>query len=180
MKRFITNTLLFCLIVLLFSCKNSENQSEKKGTSYAETKESLVVANRYLTRTEEEEIEHYIKRHHLEVTETGSGLRYSVVKQGDGSFPQKGDVVTLEYKVRLITGDRIYSSDESGPLVFQVGKGGVPSGLEEAILHLKVGDQANIILPSHLAYGLLGDNNKVPKRATIIYEIEFKKLSKKQ
>jgi len=169
------------LIGILFgSCNREEEQGTHTGNTTAKSKESLVVVNRYLTRTEEEDIKYYIERHDLKVVETGSGLRYSIVKQGDGSLPKRGDLVTLEYKVRLITGELLYSSDESGPLVFQVGKGGVESGLEEAILHLKVGDRAVIILPSHLAFGLLGDHKKIPKRATIIYEIDFKKLSKKQ
>jgi FKBP-type peptidyl-prolyl cis-trans isomerase len=64
-------------------------------------------------------------------------------------------------------------------MVFEVGKGGIENGLEEAILQLHLGDQAVIILPSHLAFGLLGDQKKIPQRATVIYEIDFIKLSKK-
>jgi len=40
-------------------------------------------------------------------------------------------------------------------------------------LHLKRGDAAIIILPSHLAFGLLGDQDMIPPRSTVIYEIEI-------
>jgi len=57
-----------------------------------------------------------------------------------------------------------------------VGHGGVESGLEEAVLLLHAGDKARIIIPSHLAYGLVGDDDKIPARATLIYEIELIEL----
>jgi len=40
-----------------------------------------------------------------------------------------------------------------------------------------VGDEAIIIIPSHLGYGLLGDNKKIPQRSTIIYEIEITNIN---
>jgi len=173
---------IYLIIILLGSlgaCNTPEKPNSDEQNLQSKSKKSLVVANQYLTRTENEEIENYIKRHQLKVVSTGSGLRYSVLKEGDGPRPKRGDIVTLTYKTRLITGDVIYSSDELGPMVFEVGKGGVETGLEEAILHLYLGDQAVIILPSHLAFGLLGDQKKIPPRATVIYEIEFIKLSQK-
>ena len=180
MRSFISLILTFFIFSLFVSCRQDVSNNNAGSELNSKSKESLVISNRYLTRTEEEEIDHYIKRHQLKVEETGSGLRYAVTKHGNGSVPQRGDKVSLKYETRLISGDLIYSSDEDGLLVFQVGKGGVPSGMEEAILHLKVGDQAVIILPSHLAFGLLGDNKKIPKRATVIYKIELLKLSKNQ
>ena len=38
---------------------------------------------------------------------------------------------------------------------------------------MKVGDIAKFILPSHLAFGLLGDEEKIPKRATLVYHVEL-------
>jgi FKBP-type peptidyl-prolyl cis-trans isomerase len=177
--------LVFILvIVLLFSsifisCRQSRQEETRIENYQSKSKESLVVANKYLTRTEDEEINNYIQRHDLKMVSTGSGLRYSVLKSGAGPRPKRGDIVTLDFKTRLITGDIIYSSEDEGPMVFEVGKGGIENGLEEAILQLHLGDQAVIILPSHLAFGLLGDQKKIPQRATVIYEIDFIKLSKK-
>lgn len=41
---------------------------------------------------------------------------------------------------------------------FLIGQGGVEIGLEEAVLHLRKGDRATLILPSHLAHGLRDDD----------------------
>jgi FKBP-type peptidyl-prolyl cis-trans isomerase len=38
---------------------------------------------------------------------------------------------------------------------------------------MHVGDKARLILPPHLAHGLLGDENRIPARSIIVYEIEL-------
>ncbi len=175
-------SLPYCFLmmaIVTISCdtaSTTENSIPEQSNSKAE-KESLVKVNRYLVNSENKEISNYIKRHKLDVTKTGSGLSYEITRPGKGEKAQKGKNATLDYKIKLITGDVIYSSLESGPKEFKIGYGGVESGLEEAILNMRVGDKAIIIIPSHLAHGLLGDNKKIPPRSTIIYEIEFTNLN---
>ncbi|HOI31167.1 MAG: FKBP-type peptidyl-prolyl cis-trans isomerase [Bacteroidales bacterium] len=140
--------------------------------SAEEVRRSLEKANRYLVRTENEQINDYIKRHKLNVTETGSGLRYTVHHSGSGEPIKKGELVRLNFVMKFLTGDVVYTSKVKGVKTFVVGRGGVESGLEEAILFLRKGDKATIILPSHLAFGLLGDEEKVPPKTSLIYEIE--------
>ena len=53
-----------------------------------------------------------------------------------------------------------------------MGIGGVESGLEEAILKLRKNSVAVLILPSHLAHGLLGDSNRIPPKAALVYKIK--------
>lgn len=172
----------YCLLIIaivLISCNTdstNENYLPNKDKSKSK-KESLIKVNKYLVISENKEISNYIKRHRLNVVETGSGLRYQITRQGEGEKAQKGKIATLKYKMKLITGDVIYSSDETGPKEFKIGHSDVESGLEEAILNMRVGDKAIIIIPSHLAHGLLGDNKLIPPRSTIIYEIEFTNLN---
>lgn len=167
-------------VLLLAACDSNNgdksNQSSRKGDLKLQ-KESLIVANKYLVNSENTDITNYINRHKLSVVETGSGLRYQITSNGTGTKAEIGNIVVLNYKVKLISGDVIYSSDENGPLQFKIGHGGIETGLEEAILHMRVGDKAIIIIPSHLAYGLLGDSKRIPKRSTIIYEIEVTNIN---
>jgi FKBP-type peptidyl-prolyl cis-trans isomerase FkpA len=157
--------------VSLSSCKQAsqprENVSEEK------LRESLINANIAAKNAEEEQINDYIERHRWEMQKTGSGLRYVIYKQGNGAKAKEGKIAKVNYSLSLITGDVVYSSDEGGPMVFLIGKGGVESGLEEAILLLQVGDKAKIIIPSHLGFGLAGDDHKIPPKATLIYDIEL-------
>lgn len=163
--------ILFILPGVLLACSN--NEVTKVKTKSANSQKSLIEVNKYLVRAENEEINNFVKRHNWEMINTGSGLRYQVFENGDGSFAVFGQTITMEYEVRLITGDLVYSSDKDGLKSFIVGHGGVESGLEEAVLLLKKGDKAHIILPTHLAYGLLGDQKRIPSRSTLIYEVNI-------
>ena len=133
----------------------------------------MEKANRYLLSEEQEDIANYIQRHGLEMTTTGTGLRYQVLKQGSEQKIEKGDKVTLEYELHSIAGDLIYSSENDGVKSFVVGDGSVESGLDEAMTYLHRGDVAKLIIPFHLAYGLHGDDNRIPEYATLVYTIKI-------
>lgn len=128
-------------------------------------------ANRELLERDAELIRRYIARRNWEMQTTKSGLYFSIIEEGDGEPAKKGDLISLEYKLSLLDGTLCYSS-EDGPLVFRVGQGGVEAGLEEAVLMLRKGDKARLILPPFIAHGLTGDQNKIPPRAVIVYELE--------
>lgn len=172
--NYISSVFVIMAIIMLLSCENnSQTQQSSQSVNAKQRKESVEKANRYIVIQENEAINDYIERHQMDVVETGTGLRYRIVKQGDTELIRRGDIVSMEYEVRLLTGDLLYSSKEDGKKTFLVGKGGVESGLEEAVLHLHKGDVADIIIPSHLAFGLLGDGEKVPPRAALIYKIRI-------
>ena len=162
--------LILLLLVSLFAC----NEKPKKPVEIPkkEMKQSMETANRYLLNEEEEEIENYVKRHGLEMVRTGTGLRYQIIRQGDGKQIANGDVVSLDYELHSLKGELIYSSDKEGVKTFKVGEGGVESGLNEAMAYLHYGDVAKLIIPFHLAYGLHGDDNRIPEYATLVYTIK--------
>lgn len=142
-------------------------------TETPQLKESLEKANRYLVNEEEEEIQNYIARHQLDPIATGTGLRYQVTKPGTGNLIQGGQRVSMEYVLQNIMGDVLYSSEKDGVKTFEAGCGDVEAGLDEAILHLRKGDVATVIIPSHLGHGLQGDQNRIPPQATLIYTVKI-------
>ena len=164
--------LILLLLLALFAC-GEKTPKQQNPVSKSEMKNSMETANRYLLNEEEEDIANYIKRHGLEMTTTGTGLRYQIIKQGSEKRIEKGEKVTLDYKLHSIAGDLIYSSDDEGVKSFVVGEGSVESGLEEAMTYLHRGDVAKLILPFHLAYGLHGDDNRIPEYATLVYTIKI-------
>lgn len=159
------------LLFSVFSCEEKP-QHQPVPISKSEMKNSMETANRYLLNEEEEDIANYIRRHGLEMTTTGTGLRYQILKQGSEKRIEKGEKVTLEYELGSIAGDLFYSSEKDGVKSFVVGEGGVESGLDEAMTYLHWGDQAKLIIPFHLAYGLHGDDNRIPEYATLVYTIK--------
>lgn len=162
---------VFLFPILLLSCDTAPKDPPLP--SPGSLKEPLVKANQHLVRTEADDIETYMARHGLEMLETGSGLRYLIDGEGKGLPAEKGKVVRLHYTLRLLNGTTCYSSKEKGPMEFLVGRGGVESGLEEAILLMHEGDRGRFILPSHLAHGLPGDGDCIPAKAVVVYEIQL-------
>lgn len=160
--------ILFSVLIIMFSSCHEKPQ-QVIPTSEAQVKESLEKANRYLVNDEEEDIVNYARRHQWDMVSTGTGLRYQIVKTGEGKPIQPGQQVTAEYVLFDIFGDVVYTSDDEGLMRFTVGQGGVVSGVDEAVRYLHQGDLARVIVPSHLGYGLLGDQKSVPSRATLIY-----------
>ncbi len=168
---------LLFIFIMLISCRNDEagKTAVRDGD---ETEKALVGANRILVKKDAEKIAGYIKRRGWDMQETGTGLWYMYTVRGRGDEVQKGDLVTINYTVSLLDGTLCYSSEDKGPRQFKVGRGGVESGLEEGILLLREGDKARFILPPHLAYGLVGDDDKIPARSIILYEVELIEVDK--
>lgn len=165
---------LFLISLLLTACNGVENsENNTKIVDYQQQKESVEKANRYLVAKESEDINDYIERRGLDFERTGTGLAYCILNHGRGLQIKRNEVISIEYEVRLLTGDVLYSSKQDGIKTFTVSKGGVESGLEEAVSYMRHGDVAEVVIPSHLAHGLIGDGNKVPPRATLIYKIKI-------
>lgn len=169
--------LSFLVFLILTSCNGPKTNEKDAGKIGPSMKESLLNANKQAVKAENEQIEQFISRYNWTMKETGSGLRYNIYKSGIGEKATTGKIAILKYEVRLITGDIIYSSKKDGLKEFLIGRGGVEGGLEEGILLLRVGDRAKFIIPSHLGFGLLGDQDKVPPKSTLIYDIELISLN---
>ena len=164
--------LTLLLLLALVAC-GDKTPKQQASVTKDEMKGSMEKANRYLLNEEEEDIKNYVSRHGLDMTLTGTGLRYQILNPGSDRLVKNGDEVTLEYELHSITGDLIYSSANDGVKNFVVGEGGVETGLNEAVTYLHYGDVAKVIIPFHLGYGLHGDDNKIPQYATLVYTIKI-------
>jgi len=170
---------LFIVSVLLsglLSCENQEQDKKSKHVDKHVLKEHLINTNKHLVKFEEQNIKDFIERYGYKMMETGSGLYYEIYKKGNGLKAEKGKIAELEFNIRLLNGETIYRSENKGIKEFLIGKGGVESGLEEGILLLHQGDKARFIIPSHLAFGLLGDSDKIPEKASLVYDVELIKI----
>lgn len=152
------------------------NEKPKQQIQLKSSQETLIRVNKKLVEQEEEAIQQWLKRHQIKAENTGSGLYYCAVKKGYGMKAQKGHVALINYRISLLDGTLCYSADSLGYKEFLIGEDHVESGLHEGILRMRVGEKAIMILPPHLAHGLIGDSKKVPPMSTIIYEVELKAL----
>ncbi|MEQ8763312.1 MAG: FKBP-type peptidyl-prolyl cis-trans isomerase [Planctomycetota bacterium] len=113
-----------------------------------------------------------------QVQETESGLKYKVLKKGDGDYhPQLTDTVTVHYTGKLTDGRTFDSSIPRGePTEFKVGQ--VIQGWNEGLGLMTVGAKYEFTIPSELGYGAQGSPPAIPPNATLIFEVELLDVKK--
>lgn len=156
------------LSLVICSCSSDNGKMNRRSRP---GKEEMADLNKYFVQKDRERIESYIQRKNLIMTESSSGLWYSLSSEGSGNYFTDNDKVVLEYEVTLLDGTSCYSSKELGPKEVIIGKSGIEAGLNQGLRMMKSGGKAIFILPPFLAYGLTGDGKKIPSRAVIIYNI---------
>jgi FKBP-type peptidyl-prolyl cis-trans isomerase len=109
-----------------------------------------------------------------EAKRTSTGLRTQVLRPGQGPTPQKGDVVAVLYTGKLLDGTVFdQAQDAAKPFTVRVGRGQVIEGWEEGLQLLRAGERRLLIVPYELGYGTRGSPPKIPRRATLIFEVEL-------
>jgi len=169
---------LFCFIsIAFFVACSSDDHRPKTDQEILAYKEPLVKVNKILVDKDSAEIASFCNHHNLSLVTAKSGLWYKIYHIGKGDSAKTNKVANINYKISLLSGKVCYTSDSNGPKSFLIGQGGVETGLEIGILKMREGDKAKFILPPSLAYGLLGDEKKIPARSIIIYDVELIKLA---
>lgn len=124
-------------------------------------------------------IDEFLEKQNIIPMETESGLRYIVVKKGNGPKPKKGEKVTVNYTATLLDGTEFESSEKRGkPLVFPVGLGIVIKGLDEGVTLMAKGARFKFYIPSPLAYGGRSHGSFVRPNSILVYDTELTDIQK--
>ena len=158
------------ILAAVISCNTNQ---EKSNIPSRPGKKEMADLNRYLVQKDRERIESYIERKNLNMTESSTGLWYLVKKEGSGDFFTDNDKIIMKYECYLLDGTKCYTSENLGPREVILGKSELEPGLNEGLRMLKPGAEAIFIIPPFLAYGLVGDGEKIPSRAVIVYNVNI-------
>jgi FKBP-type peptidyl-prolyl cis-trans isomerase len=157
------------LSVILVSCGTKEEDkpidwNQKKSTDF----------NRELAIEQDLQIKMYLEQHaDWKMISTGSGLRYYIYEHGDGTEATIGMTAQVETEISLLDGTQCYKTASDEMEEFVIDKSDIESGIQEGIKKLRVGDKAKLIIPSHLAHGLVGDMDKIPPLSVIVVDIHL-------
>jgi FKBP-type peptidyl-prolyl cis-trans isomerase len=129
-------------------------------TAKAKTK-SLAASTAFFTKLKENK----------NIVELPSGLRYEIVKTGEGAFPKASDTVKVHYTGTLVDGTVFDSSVQRGePAEFPLE--GVIPGWTEGLQKINKGGKIKLYVPPHLAYGDDGKGG-IPPSSTLIFDVEL-------
>jgi FKBP-type peptidyl-prolyl cis-trans isomerase len=124
--------------------------------------------------SEDSLINNYIKTHKITVKPTASGLYFIKTVSGKGNPVIKGSKIKVDYTGKQLDGTVFDSSVERGePFDLVVGQGSVIPGWEEALLLMKEGDRATVIIPSKLAYGSRGAGYSILPYTPLLFDMEI-------
>lgn len=103
------------------------------------------------------------------VIKTASGLVFETVKEGTGRSPKLTDKVRVLYKGRLADGTVFDSTDNEGPIEFDVNR--LVKGFTEGLLLMREGGQYRLFIPASLGYGERGAGGVIPPNAALDFEV---------
>ncbi len=133
--------------------------------------ERNATANRYLSQGEESQISAYIERRGWQMQRLTGGTRVMETRRGTGGRIDYEDTVVVEYDLAALNGAVIYN----GVIDTVVAGHLEPTrGLDAALRTLSRDSEAVVIVPSGQAYGVVGDGDRVPTRAILVYKLKVK------
>jgi FKBP-type peptidyl-prolyl cis-trans isomerase FkpA len=110
----------------------------------------------------------------LDVKSTASGVKYYIVKSGDGPNAANGNTVSVNYYGSLMDGkmfDTSFNRGQSFP--FTLGVGQVIKGWDEGVAQLNKGARAFLFIPAALGYGDAGSPPTIPAKADLAFYVEL-------
>lgn len=166
--------IVWLFLYLSFACNETHNQNKKIiKIDREKLKKQFEYANQRIVQKEIDEMNYFEKTHQMNFVRTSFGVRYYIYDSIKKRVKIKdGDEVTMNYTISLLDGTICYT-DKGTPKTFVVGAEHIESGIHKIMPYLHYGDKAYILIPSVLAYGLLGDMSKIPPQSPILYKIEI-------
>lgn len=162
-------------LLTLFSCKEPEARLPISKSKSSQINKSIEL-NKVLIEDEESIIKEYIQKdstkHYLN-SSYGFSYTYIYRRLEDKYHPKSGDLVTFTYSVSDLNNTIIYTESEIGTIQYLVDQEDQLKGIRHAIKLLKKGEKAIFIFPSHLAYGYIGDKNKIGKNQPVIITLSL-------
>lgn len=171
MKKHLILNVIFA--ILCFSCKKSTvynpvNYNENDFMQYSKEQ------GKKLQQDEEKKIEIWIKNNQPnQFTKTNSGFWMEITKNNNNPTAKELQIVNYQTEILDLNGNTIYSFEENGIKKMVLGKTHEIRSIEKAIRLMAEKEEATIITPSFLAYGLYGDENKIGKFQSLLIKIKL-------
>lgn len=116
----------------------------------------------------------FVEKTWPEAKKTTTGIRFIIQKQGEGPVAKPGDKVKVLYTGRLLDGTIFDQKlDAKDPFIFRVARGEVILGWDQILQQMKRGEKRLVIVPPELAYGTRGQPPRIPRSATLVFEMEL-------
>lgn len=160
---------IFAALLLTVACTAPQPEAEPQSTPETTTTAAAAPAAPTMETTSVDTFEMPAN-----LQTTASGLQYTIVREGSGEKPTRGQSVDVHYTGWLTNGEKFDSSRDRGkPFNFRVGQGMVIRGWDEGVLDMREGEQRILVIPPALGYGSRGAGGVIPPNATLVFKVEL-------
>jgi len=123
----------------------------------------------------------FVEKNWPEAKKTTTGIRYIILREGEGESPKPGDKCYVLYIGRLLHGQIFdQKQDKDDPFIFRVRRDEVIEGWDQLLQVMKKGEKRLVIIPPELAYGTRGRPPTIPRSATLVFEMELLDFKKSE
>lgn len=121
----------------------------------------------------------FVEKTWPEAKKTNTGIRYLILRPGNGEKPKPGEKVAVLYVGRLLNGTVFdQATEKEKAFTFRVAREQVIQGWDQILPMIQVGEKRLVIVPPELAYGTRGQPPKIPRNSTLVFEIELLEIQR--
>lgn len=163
--------IIFLVFCSFLSCiKQSPQLPSNKGNVVDENASTLLLINQRLALKEDSILE-LLALQDKAYTKSDLGFWFKMNQTIGGQPIKDKDTCRFAYNLMLLDGKIVEKAEKQ----IVIGQKQIVIGLEEAIKLLHKGENATIIIPWYLAFGMNGNDKLVPPYTSIIYQIQVYK-----
>ncbi len=166
---------------MVYSVKVDKLYTQEEVEAEAKAKEAAAL------EAEKAAIAQYIKDNNIKVKPQESGIYFISTKRGSGNLVKQGQKVKVNYAGYLLDGRYFDTNIESvakeqglynpqrpyEPMEVSAGVGQMIPGFDEALLLMRKGGKATVIIPFAQAYGSRDMGPDLPAFSTLVFEMEI-------
>lgn len=174
---------VFLIGGVLMSCADREEPRRPVTHGSGSFLKKSVEISKEIVADEEEIFDSIMKTdNEKEYILSQKGYWYTFLKKSEieDYLPVAGDLVYFDSEITSVTGDSIYRKGELKTREYMVDKEEIIIGLRDGLKRLKKGEKAQFLFPSHVAYGYLGDKQRIGMNVPIIYTVTIIDIKKQE
>ena len=164
--------IVFSLFLILSCVKNSQVHPPVGGVLSENDLDVSKNRAKKLNLVERTLIEDWIKHQNKEFYSTG--LNYWIDIKDSESRPKKndGDLISYEYYLYDFNQEKLYETPTKY-IDAKLGKFQDLKAVDDAVRYMKKGEEATLLVPSVLAFGTYGDDEKIPNDMPLIIKLKI-------
>lgn len=169
---------LFSLILLAATFSSCRKNPPQYPTVYSNDGflEYSKKFNKQLNNLENSQIQEYIQEHSQDFLKTNAGFYMTRTRLDSVRLVKDMDTIKFIYQVKNLEDSLIYDYDDIGEQLIVLGQSSIIPGIEYALKRMSEGDQATLLLPSGLAYGVDGDRKNIGTDQPLVIDIKLEDI----